>query len=462
MTASISTQTLADLRQRLGATLIAPGDPAYESERLAWNRVVDQHPAVIVLARDAQDVRTAVQAAAAYDLPVAVQTTGHGVVRGADGAMLVVLAALKQVQVDPAARTARVGGGAKWADVLEHCTPHGLAPLLGSTPDVGVAGYTLGGGLGWLGRKYGMACDSVNWFELVTANGEISRASASENPDLFWALRGGGGGFGVVTELEIQLFPVAEVYGGNLFYPPELAAEVFARYRAWIAAAPDELTSSVVLMNFPPVPALPDFLRGKSFVLIRGAYTGAAESGEKLLDYWRAWRPPLIDDFKRLPFSQVAAISNDPVDPLPGTGSGGWLNDLSDETAAVLIRSTLPQNGPPALIFVEVRHTGGAIAAVDPAQTAYSHRQEQLVLYTVAMTPTPEIRAAARAHIDEMRAALGNHMSQAVYMNFLDGEEARRRTPDGFSPAAFTRLQLVKAAWDPSNRFNHSYMLVSE
>ena len=325
----------------------------------------------------------------------------------------------------------------------------GLAPLLGSSPDVGAVGYTLGGGMGWLARKYGLSTDSVNYFELVTADGRRVRASAQENPDLFWGLRGGGGNFGVVTGMEIRLYPVRMVYGGNLFYPISLAKEVYAHYRSWIAGAPDELTSSVVLMNFHPVPAVPEFLRGQSFVLVRGVYSGPVEKGQELLQYWRSWQPPLVDTFKVMPFSEVAAISNDPLDPMPSLSSGAWLKDLDDETVETLIRFVVPQGQPPMLVFAEVRHAGGAISKVDPQSAAYGNRDALYSLQVVAAAPTPEIHTAVKNYVAQMKNALGIHLHGGVYLNFVEGAEAEKSAKKGYSAEALERLQRLKEKYDP-------------
>ena len=450
---------LAQLRGRLAGLALLPGDDGYDAARQPWNLAVDQRPTLVVVARGARDVAEAVRYANAQGLELAVQATGHGVIRPADGCLLVVTAPMNAVRVDAAARTAWVEAGAKWGQVLAPAQAVGLAPLLGSSPEVGAVGYTLGGGLGWLVRQYGLSADSVNAFEIVTADGQPTRASASQNPDLFWALRGGGGGFGVVTGMEIRLYPVTTVYGGTLFYPVEKARAVYAHYREWIASAPPALTSSIVLMNFPPLPVFPETLRGRSFVMVRGVHAGPAAQGEALLQHWRAWQAPEIDDFRAMPFSQVAAVSNDPVDPLPGLSSGAWLADLSDEVSETLVRYTLPRQGPPPIVFAEVRHVGGAMADVGADSAAFSHRHENLALSVTGITPSAEARAAVAAHIAEMKRALRQHLTGGVYLNFLEGEEARALTRQGYSDESYQRLCALKTRYDPQNRLSRGYAL---
>ena len=448
----------AQLQARLSSDsrVIVPDDENYDAARQGWNLAVDQYPAMIVVAHTAEDVSEALRFAQSQGLDIAVTATGHGVIRKADHSMLIDTSKMAGVSVNASAQTAWVGAGTKWGAVLEAAQAAGLAPLLGSSPDVGAIGYTLGGGMGWLVRKYGLSSDSVNYFEVVTVNGEPVRASAAENADLFWGLRGGGGNFGVVTGMEIRLYPVTSVYGGNLFYPASSAKEVYAHYREWIANAPDELTSSIVIMNFPPFPEVPEFLRGQSFVIIRGCYCGPEEQGKALLQHWRTWQTPIVDDFKTMPFSQVAAISNDPVDPIPALTSGAWLSDLSDEVADKLIQYTVPRNGPPQLMFVEVRHAGGAISTVDPRSAAYGHREALYNFLAVAATPTPQIHAGVSQYIAQLKQELKPHL-QGVYMNFLEGDEAREHTRQGFSAEAYARLQALKAKYDPHNVLSHSY-----
>jgi len=336
-----------------------------------------------------------------------------------------------------------------------------LAPLLGSSPDVGAVGYTLGGGLGWLSRKYGLAADSALAFDVVTADGRQLRVNAHEHPDLFWGLRGGGGSLAIVTRMQVRLYPVSTVYAGNLLYPAEMASDVMARYRDWIPTLPEEMSSSVVLLNVPPLPIMPEPLRGKSFVIVRGCYTGDLEAGAALMDDWRAWRAPAIDMFGPLPFSQSAMISQDPEDPSPAVVSGAWLRNLDEAAREALMRFTVPQGGPPLIVMTEVRHIGGAVSRGDAGRAAYGNRDAELLLEVVSITPTPEITDAARAHIAAMKEALGPALGGA-YMNFLEGEEAHERIADGFSPEALQRLRALKTTWDPENRFSHGFAITPQ
>jgi hypothetical protein len=451
----------AELRTQSRGMVITPNDPHYDETRKAWNLSVDQHPAGIVVAEGAEDIMAAMQFAVREDLGVAVQATGHGVVRPADEALLIVTSRMKEVQVDTRSETAWVEAGAIWADVLVKAQAVGLAPLLGSSPGVGAVGYTLGGGFGWLGRRYGLSTDSVRFFELVTADGQMRRASEMENSDLFWGMRGGGSSLAVVTGMEIQLYPVSTVYGGNLFYPIQAAKDVYRRYRDWIASAPEELTSSIVLMNFPPLPMVPEFLRGQSFVIVRGCYCGPVQEGEALLQSWREWQAPVIDDFKVMPFSEVATISNDPVDPMPGRSTGAWLSELSDEAIDVLIQHCAAGEGACPLIATEVRNAGGAVARVHADANAYGNRDATLLLQMIGMAPTLEAYHSLGRYTDQVKERLQPYLTGGVYMNFLEGEESQQRARYGFSPEAYQRLQALKAKYDPDNRLRYGFQIAS-
>ena len=436
--------------------MLAPGVAGYDEARQAWNLSFEQRPALIVVAANAVDIAEAVLFARDAGLGVAVQATGHGLARPADEGLLIVTSQMTGVEVDAASQTAWIEAGAKWGLVLEATQPHGLAPLLGSSPDVGAVGYTLGGGIGWLARKYGLAADSVLSFEVVTAAGELVRASQDENPDLFWGLRGGGGSLGVVTGMEIRLYPVTTVYGGSLIYPASLAKEILTRYRDWIASAPDELTSSIAMMNFPPIPQIPEFLRGQSVVMVRGCYVGPMERGAALVDAWRAWRTPMADNFGEMPFSQVAAISNDPVDPSAGLSTSVWLGELSDEAIDTLVQYGVTPSG---LTLSEIRHVGGAVSQGDERLNVYGNRESLLVLQMVAMTPTPEIWQAQEQYTSQFKQALEPFLTGRVYINFLEGKEKQERTRDAYSPEAFRRLTEIKAKYDPENRFRYSFAI---
>lgn len=444
------------LRDEIDGTVIIPGDADYDAARMAWNLAVDQYPALILIAESAADVAAGVRYARSHDLGIAIQSTGHGVLLPANDCLLIMTSHLSAVSVDAASRTAWVEAGVLWGAVLEQAQAVGLAPLLGSSSGVGAVGYTLGGGMGWLARKYGLAVDSVLEFEVVTADGQIVCASETEHSDLFWALRGGAkGALGVVTGMRIRLYEVTTVYGGSLIYSLADAREVFAFYREWIQYLPEEWTTSISIMNFPPMPELPPFLSGQSVVMVNGCYVGDAHLGQMMVQALPDWKQPIANTFHPMPFIESDTISNDPMDPMPASVSGGWLTDLSDETVETLLAYATPDK----VVKAEVRYAGGAIARVNDAANAYDHRSSTLLLEAVGMTPTPEAVTQFRQHIAAFKQALQPHMTGGVYMNFLDGPDAHDQTANAFSAKKYQRLGEIKAKYDPENRFRFGYRI---
>lgn len=450
---------VARLRGETTGAVITPDEADYDRARASWNRAFDARPAIVVEPADAADVAAAVRFARSAGLGVAVQATGHGIARTADGALLIATRGLTEVTVDPATRTARFGAGVTWAPVLAAAQQHGLAPLAGSSPHVGAVGYTLGGGMGWLARRHGLSSDKVRAVELVTADGEIRRVTAADDPDLFWALCGGGAGaFGVVTAMEIELVPVADVYAGNLLYPVELAGEIFARFADWVADVPDELTSAVAVMNYPPLDVVPEPVRGRSFAIVRGCWCGPVEQGARLLSDWRQWREPELDLFGPMPFADMAAISQDPVDPLPAVATSDSLPRLDAEITEVLLRHTLPVGGPPPLIFTEVRHGGGVLAADGGGAGRRTLGQVPFLTHAAGIVdPAAPERAVANAA--SMHEELGPYRVRHAYLNFLEGRDRLERAAEAFTPDELARLQRVKAAVDPDGRFGYGLPL---
>jgi hypothetical protein len=441
---------LAELRSRITGEVLTRSDPGYDQHRLGWNRALEHDPAVVVVAADIGDVVAAVSFASSEGLGLGVQATGHGAVLPVGGVLLDT-SRLTDVRIDPIQRTAWISAGCTWGPVLDEAQTHGLAPLLGSSTTVGAIGYTLGGGLGWLARHFGSCADSVRAFEVVTPDGQLVRAAADENADLFAALRGGGGGaFGVVTGMEIDLYPVTTVYAGNLLYPAEAAAEVVARYVEWVADAPDELTTSVVLMNFPPLPEIPEPIRGRSFTIVRGCWSGDLAAGRAVLDQWRATMPPTIDMWDVMPFAAADAISQDPVDPMPALTTGGWLDRFDAGVAEVLAERTFPTDGPPAVIFSEVRHVGGAVARGDRSATSMGHREREFAFHVVGAPMAVDL-ATVEAEVAATAAALGDALSRATYLNFLEGEERRARTADAVDPERHAALAELQRRLDPAD-----------
>jgi FAD/FMN-containing dehydrogenase len=451
-----------ELRRRINGEVLISGDPTFEAASQPWNRTYTHHPSLVVIPRSPADVSAAIRHAADSGLAVAVQSTGHGVARPADGVMLISTRELKGVLVDGDAWTACISAGSTWADVLGPAFESGLAPLLGSSLGVGVVGYTLGGGIGWLARKYGLSVDRVRSIEVVTADGAIRRASPDVDADLFWALRGAGAGsLGVVTSIEIDLVPIDTLYAGSLFYAGDMAREIAARYRDWVSGAPEELTSSICFVNFPDVEGVPDAVRGGSFVVLRGVLIGSDEEGSERLRFWRDWRPPQIDTWRRIPFSAVATISNDPPDPTASISTTEWLDTLSDQVIEVLIAAVLDGEGPGAVALAEIRHLGGAVARQPEHPSAYTQRQHHHLLQAVGPAPDPESAQALSNRLQGLRTELAPHTAGGAYLNFVDGSEKVRRSREAFDTETWFRLGGIKGAYDPHNIFSHGVDLTA-
>jgi hypothetical protein len=432
-----------------------PGDPGWDEARLAWNLAIDQHPAMVALPETAEDVAAIVAYPAAANVQVAMQGTGHGApARGGElsDAVLVKTERMRGVEVDPAGPTARVEAGVVWAEVAEAAGRHGLAALAGSSPDVGVVGYTLGGGLSWLSRRYGLAASSVTSVEIVTADGTIRRIDAETDPDLFWAVRGGGGSFGAVTAIEFSLFPVAEVYAGAMLWPIERAGDVLAAWRAWTADMPDEMTTVGRLLQLPPIPDIPEPLRGRSFVGVEAFYLGAEADGSTLVAPMRALQPE-IDTVATIAAAALHHVHMDPEQPVPGLGDGILLDELPAAGIAALVAAAGSGSGSP-LVSVEVRQLGGALGRFAPGGGAVSQIDADFVLNGVGIVTSPEQRAAVAAHVDLLHEALSPWKADTAFVNFADRHIPGDRL---FGPCTHHRLRAVKAAYDPADLFRSNH-----
>ena len=364
---TIAVRDLENLRAAVTGEVFTLGEAGYDQARQAWNLATDERPAVVVMAESAADVTQAVRFARTQGMRIAPQGTGHGAepLEPLQGAMLLRTARMRSVRIDPAARTARADAGAVWQDVTVPAGEHGLAALAGTSPNVGVTGYTLGGGIGWLARRYGLAANSVTAAEIVTPSGRLVRTDAGHEPDLFWAIRGGGGSVGVVTALEMRLYPVRELYAGALFFPIRRAAQVLHAWRTWTSTVPDEVTSVGRILRLPPLPEVPEPLRGRAFALVEAAFLGDAGTGSELLGSLRRLGPEL-DTFAMIPAPALQQLHMDPDQPVPNQGDGGFLADLPDAAIDALVALVGPDADTP-LLSVEVRHLGGALARPAPA-----------------------------------------------------------------------------------------------
>ncbi|RMI45640.1 FAD-binding oxidoreductase [Streptomyces triticirhizae] len=442
-----SPEALDRLVTELRGEVFTPGDAEFASELSGFNLIARHRPALVVQAAGAGDVSATVRYAAARGLPVAVQATGHGIAAPADGGVLISTRRMNAVTVDPATRTARVEAGARWHQVIAAAARHGLAPLNGSSDQVGVVGYTLGGGLGPLGRRYGWAADHVTSAHLVTADGASLEVSADRHRDLFWALRGGKGAFGVVTALEFRLMPVERLYGGGIHFPAESAAPLLRAWRDWTERVPDAMTSSFALLRLPDVATVPEFLRGRLTAHLRIAFTGSPEEGERLLRPLRAVGPAIEDQVRDMPYSAVADIHRDPTEPLAYHERNVVLAELDDGAVARLLALAGQDSGCQDLM-VELRHLGGALARPPAEPNAVGVRDGAFTLSTLSPPNHPD-------RVPHRMAPWGTGRG---YLNFFAGPDTADAARDCFPPETHARLSALKDRYDPGNlfRFGHT------
>ena len=445
---------------QIDGTIATPTDPDWDEARAGWNLAADQRPAAVAIVENADDVAAVASFAAENGLNIAAQGTGHGagpLAPALDGAILVKTQRMDGIEIEPESGTARVEAGVLSAELGKAANEHGLVFMPGSSPDVGVIGYTLGGGLSWFGRRHGFACNRVVAIDLVTAAGEARTVDAENDPDLFWALRGGGGSYALVTALHVKLLPLAEAYGGILIFPAEVGADAVRAYRDWAAEAPEEFTSVVRFVTPPPIPDVPEPLRGKPLLTIDGAFIGGKEEGDDLIAPLRAIGEPIMDSFAPMPTAGLSHIHMDPENPVPGIGDGMTLDELSDEAIEAWVGVAGIDSGSP-LLLSEIRHVGGALGREDENGGALSKLDAGWVMYSVGMLMTPELGEAIPAHINRIEEAMAPWGADGAYFNFSD----RPRHVDHILPAEVcARLREVKAKWDPDNRVvaNHALEL---
>jgi hypothetical protein len=439
--------------------LIRPGEERWDSARAAWNLAIDQRPAIVAQPRDADEVGAVVNFACENGLRVAVQAEGHGA--GAlsevgEDTLLLKTGRMTGAEIDAESRRARVSAGAKWRDVSALASPQGLAPLSGSSAEVGVVGYTLGGGQGWLSRKHGLACNSVLAAEVVTADGKLVRANRETEPELFWALRGAGGSFGAVTALDFELYPMAELYAGMFAWPWEQTADVLHAWREWVAGVPDDLSTVARILQVPPLPDIPEPVRGRQLVVVEAAYLGPEEPGGELLRPLRDLRPEL-DTFAAVPPAALGQLHMDPEDPVPFAGSGQMLDELPPRAIDAIIEAAGPGSNSP-LLSLELRQLGGALTQPQPDGGALATLDQPFVTYGVGMIMEPGAASAINTRLDVVAEALKPWDSGVRFANFVEVPIDVRMC---YPPETLDRLQKVKGRYDPDDLFRANHPIPS-
>jgi FAD/FMN-containing dehydrogenase len=437
--------------------LLSPGESGYDEARAVFNGMIDRHPALIAVCRATADVVAAVNLAREHGLPLSVYGGGHGVTGAAvcDDGICVDLRGMKGISVDPEARTVRAEAGLNWGELDTATQEHGLAVTGGRVPDTGIAGLALGSGSGWLERKLGFTCDNLLATEVVTADGRVVTASATENPELFWGLRGGGGNFGIVTTFHLQLHPIGPiVLGGMLVWPAPMAGEVVRFWRDFMQSAPDEVGSALAFITAPPADFVPEPVRGHPILGAICCYAGAVEDGEAAFAPLREFGPPPLDLLQPMPYVQVQKLIEE-ANPRGRRNywSADFLSELPDEAVDTLVEhATNPVSPFSQMLLLP---GGGAIARVPEDATAFGQRNAPFNTHYLSVWEDPAEDDRNIAYTKAIATAMKPWTTGRAYLNFL-GDEGAGRVEAAFGPEKYARLQALKREWDPQNLFRHN------
>jgi FAD/FMN-containing dehydrogenase len=445
-----------ELRKRVRGPVFCPGDPGYDEARAIWNAMIDKRPAYIVRCRGVADILAALDFARSRGLPLAVRSGGHNIAGTAlcDGGIVIDLSALKGMRVDPAARTVAAQPGLTWGELDAETQAFGYAVPGGIVSTTGIAGLTLGGGFGWLSRKYGYTCDNLLAVDVVTADGEYLTASEEAHADLFWAMRGGGGNFGIATSFLYRLHPLGPtVTGGLVLYPMAQAAEVIDFFRTFTASAPDELTSLLVLRIAPPAPFLPAAVHGQPVAGIAVCYAGSVGEGATAIQPLKQFGSPLVDLTGPKPFHAIQTMF-DAAQP-PGRyyyWKSEYLRGLSPRLAGTLITHCADFPSPQSSLLM--MHLGGAIRRVPDDATAAGHRDGDYIIHIGASWLTPQAAGPCIAWARDFWQATLPDSTGGVYVNFLTADEGQERVKAAYGAAKYARLAALKQRYDPTNLFH--------
>ncbi len=448
------------LNGNFGGTVVGPTAEDWDQARQAWNLTADQHPSAVAYVESADDVAAVVNHARSNSLGVAAQGTGHGAgSRGPlDGSILIRTERMKGIEIDPGDRTGRYEAGVLWMEANPAANEHGLANLSGSAPDIGIVGYTTGGGFGWIARKHGLACNSVRAFEVVTADGQKRRVDADNDPDLFWAMRGGGGSFAIVTAIEYDLVELPEVFAGSVIYPAdERSAEIMHSYIEWAGSAPDDVTSIARFLQLPPLPQIPEPLQNRPLITLGACYAGPESEGAKLVAPIRELGEPVMDTFQTMQTKGLAAVHMEPEEPVPGFVDTVSLGECPKEAIDAWIEATGPDSGSP-LLSSEFRQCGGELSAPAEDGGVLSHLDAEYVWCGIGLSMTPEMGGEINSHLDATTKALEPWSTENGYFNFADRPRGIEKI---FAAETLDRLRDVKRRYDPDGLIagNHNISL---
>lgn len=447
---------IESLKNRFQGDILQPADAGYDDARKIWNALIDKYPALIARCKTSQDVIEAVNFARENHLVLSVRGSGHNVAGNAvcNGGLVIDLSLMKDIQVDPEKRTATAQPGVVFGEMDKATQPYGLAAPGGIVSQTGISGLTLGGGFGWLTRKHGFSCDNLISAEIVTADGRLLTASASENPDLFWGIRGGGGNFGVATSLTYQLQPVGpEVLAGMIIYALDDASEVLRFYRDFTASTPEELGTMAFFRLAPAAPFIPEELHGKPVMAINTCYAGEIEEGERVLAPLRAFGSPIFDGIKRTTF----AAHNSSMDAGQPAGmyyywKSEYVTEIADNAIETLVAYAANMTSPYARLAVF--QLGGAIQRHDEQAMAVSHRNVKYVIAINTGWADPDDTGKQIQWTRDLWTAIRPFSSGGVYVNFLSADDGEERVRAAYGTAKLERLAQLKSKFDPSNLFH--------
>jgi FAD/FMN-containing dehydrogenase len=451
-------QAMWALALNLQGELILPGNPHYEVARGIWNGAYDHHPALIVRCSTAEDVRAAITFAREQNMAVSVRSGGHSPAGYGtnEGGMVIDLSHMKAITVDPEQRTARLEPGLTWNEVAQTLQPYGLALTSGDTGTVGVSGLLLGGGIGWMVRKYGLTLDHLRAVELVTADGQFLRASTNEHADLFWGLRGGGGNFGIATAFEVDLHQAGIVLGGAVFYEMAEAELILREYAHYALTAPEELTSMALLMAAPPAPFIPPAKQGSPVVAIFICYTGDLKQGEQVVAPLRKLGTVVADVVAPIPYPVMFAFTEEAARPgFPQYVRSMFAQTLSDEVVQTIVAEASQIISPETMM--QIRILGGAMSRIPADATAFAHRDKQ-ALISVFDTELQLGNSEHLARAEQLWQSLSSY-TEGAYVNFLMDEGAQR-VHQAYPPATYARLAELKRRYDPTNLFHYNQNIV--
>lgn len=449
-------EAISALRIGLKGPVLTSDDPGWAQEIGGFNLAARHTPELIVGAAQAEDVAAAVRFAAQRGMPIAVQATGHGFCATVDAGVLVTTRRMDRIAIDPRGRTATLGAGVTWESVISAAAPHGLAPLNGSSPLVGVVGFTVGGGMPVMGRTFGFAADHVVAFDVVTADGVLHHADGESEPDLFWGLRGGKGNLGIVTEMTVELMEVPTLFGGGLMYAEPHIPAVLVAFSKWCEDLPETLTPSLAVLRFPPLPMIPEPLRGKTVAHLRFCYVGDSAEGERLLSPMRSAAPAFLDNVRTMPYSEIASVYQDPVEPIPFRDCGALLREFGEDAVDAMLGEVGPGVRSP-LLLVEVRLLGGAMSRSPELANSVGSRDAGFSLNAVAVL-APEIAHLAEPAEVALLAAMAPWTTGRTLVNFHGpaGDEADRAR--AWDRPVYERLLSLVGQYDPQGmfRFGHA------